>query len=68
MGKKKEGPKRIGTTKPPKRPSHKTAPPALPKSRVVGKKKSREAATAAAWALIGEEKKGKTIKKSNFAY
>ena len=71
MGKKRDGPKRIGTTKPPPKKSHKTTPPPLPKSKIVGKKQHRAAANAAAWALIGADaNSGKQItgKKKGFSY
>ena len=49
--------------------THKSAPPPIPKKDLIGKKKHREAATAAAWALIGEKpSKDKNIKKNKFSY
>ena len=68
MAKQREGPKRIGTTKPPSKPMHKTAQAALPKMKDVGKKKSRQAATAQAWALIGGADKNQVSKKKKFSY
>ena len=68
MGKKREGPKRSGRSAPPGSKTHKSAPPSLPKSKFVGKKKAKEAATAAAWALIGGSEKGGKKKKKGFSY
>eukprot|EP00966_Prymnesium_polylepis_P180727 4185673-Prymnesium_polylepis.2 len=69
MGKKKEGIKRVGATKPPRNKTHRTAPPPVPKAKLVGKKKHREAANAAAWALIGSDTKPVSQKKkTKFSY
>lgn len=68
MGKKKEGPKRLGVTKPPRSKTHKSAPPALPRAKLVGKKKHRQAARAAAHALIAHDVKRAPVQKSKFAY
>ena len=65
--KKKPGPKVIGYTKP---PAHRTSKHQAPTVRAVGKKAKKQAATAAAWALLAstdKQSKGQQ-KKSSFAY
>lgn len=55
-GGKRQGPKRIGCTKP---PPGRQAAGAPPKNRLTTKKQKKAAATAAAWALLEEPAKGK---------